>query len=163
MAFITASGPRQKPGQPNNMVGHLLDEHPEIVIALIAGMPGILVFVYQVFQLLNARKKNKAETDKARAEADSIYAQVSERYAAQVGAMQEQIRKLLESERERGTRIGVLESQVLRLQAENQALRDRQSELATGIDVLTRQIVALGQKPAWKRNTGQLPDLHREG
>ena len=135
---------------------HLLDEHSDIIIALIAGMPGILVFAYQIMQLINARKKNQAEAEKIQAEADSIYSQVSERYAAQVGTLQAKIEALQDSERKRGERIGVLETQVLKLQTENIYLRERQAELAMGIDVLTRQIVDLGQQPRWKRNTGRL-------
>lgn len=135
---------------------HLLDEHSDIIIALIAGLPGILVFTYQIVQLLNSKKKNAAEAEKIQAEADSIYSQVSERYAAQVTILQAQIESLQKSERQRGERIGVLETQVLKLQAENHALQEKQIDLANGIDVLSRQVVELGQTPRWKRNTGRL-------
>lgn len=137
---------------------HLIDEHSDIIIALIAGLPGILVFIYQVVAFLQARKKNKAETRKIEAETDLIFSQVSERYAAQVNTLQQQITKLQSGDENSGKRIATLEAKVMGLQSDNQLLKNRVVELEAGIGILTNQIVSLGHQPNWRRRTtGQLP------
>lgn len=46
-------------------------------------------------------------------------------------------------------RIGILETQVLKLITDNDALLAAVAELKYGVQILTEQIVALGHKPEW--------------
>jgi len=123
----------------------------DILVAFIAAVPGVIALVVALKKIPHENAKTDADTEKVKAEIENIHAEIADRWAEQVKRLDFQILDLLERDKKKAERIGVLESQVLKLTNEKEVLRLEVDALARGVMILSRQLVDLGHQPKWKK------------
>ena len=143
------------------------DQWVTLLGQLLVASPGVAACLYALYQWRNRGsnvRKSEAETDKAAADGVEAVTRAAtslvDVYSKQFGTMQQQIGALQAQRDERDKTISELKTTIAENKhdsdVKNEELLRDNAKLSAQVDILTKQVIALGGQPLGKPGTGPL-------